>query len=294
MRSLDVMTRRDHPSTEREPVPDAVRVPAARVALSTASVYPQGVADAFAIAADLGYDGVEVMVWTDAVSQNAAVLRRLSEHHEMPVLAVHAPTLLVTQRVWGREPWTKLEMSCELAHEVGATTVVVHPPFRWQRDYAADFVEGVAAMAEREGVMLAVENMYPWRARQREMLAYSPGWDPVPLPYRQVTLDLSHAATAGQDGLALAQELGDRLSHLHLADGTSSARDEHLVPGRGAQPCDAVLGHLAERGWAGTVVVEVNTRRLRSRQERISDLAESLAYARLHLAAALSGAPSSG
>ena len=284
------MTRRDQAHPAREPVREAVRVPAAKVALSTASVYPQGCSDAFAMAADLGYDGVEVMVWTDAVSQNAAALRRLSEHHEVPVLAIHAPTLLVTQRVWGREPWTKLEKSCELAREVGASTVVVHPPFRWQRDYAADFIDGVAAMTERENVVLAVENMYPWRARHREMLAYSPGWDPVPMPYQNVTLDLSHSATAGQDGLALAQDLGDRLAHLHLADGGGSAKDEHLVPGRGEQPCGAVLGYLAEQSWAGTVVVEVNTRRARSREQRVGDLAESLAFARLHLAAALSSA----
>jgi sugar phosphate isomerase/epimerase len=271
-------------------VSPAVRVPAAKVALSTASVYPQGCADAFALAAELGYDGIEVMVWTDAVSQNPAALYRLAEYHNVPILAVHAPTLLVTQRVWGREPWAKLELSCELAREVGATTVVVHPPFRWQREYAAAFVDGLAALSERTGVTLAVENMYPWRARQREMLAYSPGWDPVELPYPDVTLDLSHAATAGQDGLALAQALGDRLAHLHLADGSGSARDEHLIPGRGGQPCGAVLGLLAERSWSGTVVVEVNTRRARTRDERESDLAEALAFARLHLAAAMTSA----
>ena len=48
-----------------------------RVALSTASVYPHTCADAFRFAADLGYDGVEVMVWTDPVSQDAAALARL-------------------------------------------------------------------------------------------------------------------------------------------------------------------------------------------------------------------------
>lgn len=273
------------------PKPDPpVLVPAAKVALSTASVYPQGCADAFAIAAELGYDGIEVMVWTDAISQSAAALRRLSTHHGVPILAVHAPTLLVTQRVWGREPWTKLEMSCELAHEVGAGTIVLHPPFRWQREYAMEFVDGVAAMSEREGIRLAVENMYPWRARQREMLAYAPGWDPVPHDYRHVTLDLSHTATAGQDGLVVARALGERLVHLHLTDGSSSAKDEHLVPGRGDQPCDAVLGLLAERNWDGTVVVEVNTRRCRSREERLNDLAASLAFARLNLAASLSSA----
>jgi sugar phosphate isomerase/epimerase len=284
------MTGRDSTPTRGATAAPAVRVPAAKVALSTASVYPQGCADAFALAAELGYDGVEVMVWTDAVSQNPAALYRLADYHDIPILAIHAPTLLVTQRVWGREPWTKLEMSCEMAREVGATTVVVHPPFRWQREYAAAFVEGVAALSERSGVTLAVENMYPWRARQREMLAYSPGWDPVGLPYPSVTLDLSHAATAGQDGLELAQVLGDRLAHLHLADGSGSAKDEHLIPGRGGQPCDAVLGLLAERSWSGTVVVEVNTRRAKTREERQGDLAEALAFARLHLAAAMTSA----
>src|SRR5512143_2766763 len=75
----------------------------APVALSTASVYPHTCADAFGIAAELGYDGVEVMVWTDPVSQDQAALARLAVHYGIPVLAVHAPTLLVTQRVWGRE-----------------------------------------------------------------------------------------------------------------------------------------------------------------------------------------------
>ncbi|MFN8078480.1 MAG: sugar phosphate isomerase/epimerase [Kineosporiaceae bacterium] len=281
------MTRGYHPTHSHASRAHAAGTPT-QVALSSASVYPEGCADAFALAAELGYDGVEVMVWTDAVSQNPTVLRRLAEYHDVPVLAVHAPTLLVTQRVWGREPWTKVEMACELAREVGASTVVVHPPFRWQREYAAAFVEGVQEVSERSGVRIAVENMYPWRAGQREMLAYAPGWDPVGLPYPDVTLDLSHAATAGQDGLELAEALGDRLAHLHLADGLGSAKDEHLVPGRGGQPCGDVLESLTARGWSGTVVVEVNTRRCRTRAERELDLAESLAFARLHLAPALS------
>jgi sugar phosphate isomerase/epimerase len=261
-----------------------VRVPGAPVALSTASVYPQTCADAFAFAADLGYDGVEVMVWTDPISQEGVTLRRLVDHYRMPVLAIHAPTLLVTQRVWGREPWEKLHRSCRLAIELGAGTVVVHPPFRWQREYAAGFVDGIERLADEYGVRLAVENMYPWRARGRELQAYLPGWDPRPYLYRDVTLDLSHTATAGIDALALAQDLGDRLSHVHLADGLGSAKDEHLVPGQGEQPCGDVLGLLADRNWTGTVVVEVNTRRVRTRGQREADLAEALAFARLHLA----------
>src|SRR3954464_13184071 len=113
-----------------------VRVPAAKIALSTASVYPESTAAAFEIAANLGYDGVEVMVWTDPVSQDAAALLGLAGHYGVRVGSVHAPCLLVTQRVGSPDPWQKLSRSAVLATEVGASTVVVHPPFTWQREYA--------------------------------------------------------------------------------------------------------------------------------------------------------------
>ena len=268
----------------------AVSVPGAKVALSTASVYPESCASAFARASRLGYDAVEVMVWTDPVSQEAGALAALSQHHGIPIVSVHAPTLLLTQRVWGPDPWTKVDRSIELAQEVGADTVVLHPPFRWQRDYARDFAEGVALREKDTGISLAVENMFPWRARQREYQAYLPHWDPVPQPYDHVTLDLSHTATAGSDVMEMARLLGPRLAHVHLADGSGTVKDEHLVPGRGGQPCADFLEMLAAQGFRGSVVVEVSTRRLTDDQREL-DLAEALAYARLHLAAAV---PSTG
>jgi sugar phosphate isomerase/epimerase len=81
------------------------------VALSTASVYPESTAHAFAYAALLGYDAVEVMVGIDALSQQVSAVKQLSEHHALPVVAVHSPCLLFTQRVWGTDPWGKLERS---------------------------------------------------------------------------------------------------------------------------------------------------------------------------------------
>ncbi len=267
-----------------EPV---VRIPDAKVALSTASVYPESTAAAFEIAARLGYDGVEVMVWTDPVSQDIDALRRLSDYHGIPVLAVHAPCLLITQRVWSTDPWTKLQRARAAAEKLGASTVVVHPPFRWQRQYARDFVDGIQRMANETDVRFAVENMYPWRYRDREMLAYAPDWDVTQDDYRHFTIDLSHAATARTDALEMLDRMGDRLGHVHLADGKGSAKDEHLVPGRGGQPCAEVLERLARSGYDGHVVVEVNTRRAMSGAEREADLAEALAFARLHLASAV-------
>ncbi|MDQ6649553.1 MAG: sugar phosphate isomerase/epimerase [Actinomycetota bacterium] len=260
------------------------RVPTARVALSTASTYPESTATAFEIAARLGYDGVEVMVWTDPVSQDVDALRRLSDYHGIPILAIHAPCLLITQRVWGTDPWAKLVRAQEAAETLGARTVVVHPPFRWQRDYGRDFVEGIERMAGETAVKFAVENMFPLRARGREVSPYSPDWSPVDEDYSEVTLDLSHTSVSQSDAMAMAESLGDRLEHVHIADGVGSARDEHLVPGRGDQPCAELLELLATRGFAGTVVVEVNTRRAESRADREADLAEALAFTRLNLA----------
>ena len=256
------------------------------IALSTASVYPETTADGFALASRLGYDAVEVMVGIDPISQEVDAVRHLAEYHEMPVCAVHAPCLLITQRVWGTEPWGKLERSAEMAHAVGADVVVVHPPFRWQRDYARGFVEGIALLEERTGVAFAVENMYPWRAPRREMQVYVPGYDPSEQPYANTTIDLSHSSTARQDPVAMARRLGDRLRHIHLTDGNGSAKDEHLVPGRGTQPVAELLEHLAAVDFRGHIVVEINTRKAGGRPARELDLLEALAFAKLNFAAA--------
>jgi len=130
-----------------------------------------------------------------------------------------------------------------------------------------------------------VENMFPLRARGREFSPYAPHWDPSTDDFDNFTLDISHTAVSRQDTLEMAARMGDRLSHVHLGDGTGLGRDEHMVPGRGDQPCGPLLEQLARRGYSGSVVVEVSTKRYRDREPREADLAESIAFARLHLAA---------
>jgi sugar phosphate isomerase/epimerase len=262
-----------------------IKVPPAKVGLSTSSVYPETTSSAFELARGLGYDGVELMVGIDPVSADIDAVEKLRDYHGVPVLSVHAPCLLITQRVWGTDNWAKLKLSAEAARRLDADVVVVHPPFRWQRDYARGFVDGVRRLAEETGVLIAVENMYPWRTPGGELKAYLPGWDPTELDYADLTLDFSHASTANQQSLDLAQSWGSRLRHVHLTDGTGSVKDEHLVPGRGDQQAGQVLQYLAEQDFAGHVILEVNLRRSVSRAQREADLAESLAFSRLHLAA---------
>ncbi|GAB3713119.1 sugar phosphate isomerase/epimerase family protein [Nocardiopsis oceani] len=262
-----------------------IQVPDAPVVLSSASVYPEKTPAAFEIAAQLGYDGVEILVSSDPASQDTELLRRLSDYHQMPVTAVHSPCLVLTQRVWGREPWGKLLRSKEMAEALGAKAVVVHPAFRWQREYARDFESGVARMQDETDVVFAVENMYPVRVRDREVVPYAPSWNPLDRDYPDVTLDLSHTAMSGSDAMDMAKRLGNRLSHVHVTDGLGGQNlDEHLIPGRGTQPVAELLEHLAGTGYEGQLVLEVSTRKAPDRQARMRELAEALAFTRLHFA----------
>jgi sugar phosphate isomerase/epimerase len=257
------------------------------VLLSSSSVFPEPTAAAFEMAATVGYDGLEVMVWTDAVSQDAGALQVLSGHYGVPVLSVHAPCLLVTQRVWSPDPWERLSRAAELAETLGAPTVVVHPPFTWQRDYARGFAEGLARIQARHpDTTFAIENMYPVRMAGRTFVPYVPGWDPTETGYDSYTLDLSHCAASRTDALEMADRMGAGLRHVHLGDGTGEGRDEHLVPGRGNQPCAELLRSLSRRGFKGSVALEVSTRKVNSRAVREADLRESLDFARRHLAPA--------
>ncbi len=254
-----------------------------KVGVSTASVWPQTATSAFELAATLGYDGVEVMVWADPLSQDPAAIRRRSRQFGVPVLAVHAPCLLITQRVWSPRPEERLRRSVQAAQDLDASTVVIHPPFRWQRKYAEGFADLVRDLEDSSGIAIAVENMFPVRRFGRQVSAFDPSIDPTDVGYRNYTLDLSHTSAAGEDAVALRKRMGAGLTHLHLADGTGLPRDEHLVPGRGTAPCAEVCESLAKDGFAGQVVLEINTRRARTAAERAKDLAEALLFARLHL-----------
>lgn len=264
-------------------------------------MYPLRAEAAFEYADRLGYDGVELMVWGESVSQDIDAVRKLSRRYRVPVLSVHAPCLLISQRVWGANPILKLDRSVRAAEQLGAQTVVVHPPFRWQRRYAEGFSDQVAALEAASTVMVAVETCFPSertgfsgpaspgngcvsgvvaqvRRSRRSRVLRPAGRQPRalhagPLAHR----DCGHRLA----GYGAAD--GPRLVHLHLCDGSGLPADEHLVPGRGTQPTAEVCQMLAGSGFVGHVVLEVSTSSARSANERESMLAESLQFARTHL-----------
>ena len=174
-----------------------------------------------------------------------------------------------------------------MAAAVGAEVVVVHPPFRWQKEYAANFVDGIAALEESTGIAFAVENMYPWRASSRRGVEmYLPGWDPSEEPYANTTIDLSHAAIAGlrpdRDGRpARVSGCGTCTSPTAPA----RPRTSTWCPAAARSAPTSSCSTSPSIGFAGEIVVEINTRKCNTRTEREADLRESLEFAREHFLA---------
>lgn len=254
---------------------------------ATGPFYMQPLGAALEAIGKAGFTAAEIMVTSETASQDPKALHALAEDLGVAVGAIHAPFLLLTRRVFTTDPLEKIKRSVELAQEVGTPLVVVHPAFRWQVGYARWLRGTLAGFSAREATTIAVENMFPVRrglgTRSMEMTAFRPSIDPTDVGHRNYTLDLSHTSAAHMDAMKLAERMGDGLTHVHLADGSGLSKDEHMVPGRGDQPCAELCESLAANGFKGQVVLEISTRRARGPAERAKDLAEALLFARLHL-----------
>ncbi|HEV8565359.1 MAG TPA: sugar phosphate isomerase/epimerase [Actinomycetota bacterium] len=232
-----------------------------RLLFSSAAFFARPLGETFRIVADAGYAGVEVMVTKDAASQDPRRMRELAEQHDLTIGAIHAPCLLLTRRIWGTDPIGKIYRAVEVAEEVGAPLVVVHPPYRWQFPYRRWLEDRLPAFAKEAGIEVAVENMFPVRVAGRE-LTFHANQDLDELdPFGSLVLDTSHAAVAAHDLLQVRELFGNRLRHVHLSDNAGRGWDSHLPLGEGVLPIDGFLDDLAESGFGGTVTLEVDLRR---------------------------------
>jgi sugar phosphate isomerase/epimerase len=232
------------------------------ILLSSACFFPH-TEQAFRSAAEHGYDGVELMVNHDRRSQTVETVQELSQTYGVPIRSVHVPCLVISQHVWGWNPEVKLRRSVEMATSVGADVVVVHPPFRWQREYAEVFPALVDELHEAEGgPAVTVENMYSVDALGRTVRPYLASDDDAFAGYRAITLDTSHAAADRRDVLELYDLWRGTLRHLHVSDSTGKRGDEHLPPGAGALPLDELADRTRRDGFGGHVVIEVGLGRL--------------------------------
>jgi len=231
------------------------------VALSTAAFFARPLADTVALAADCGYRCVEVMVTKDPASQDAAEMRRIADANGVEIKALHAPALLLTRTVWGTDPIGKIDTATRVARAAGIPLVVMHPPYRWQREYRRWLLASLPSVEEHTGVTVAMENMFPLHVGSRPLMLHADqDLDQLAgLPH--LVLDTSHAAVAHHDLRDVREIFGDRLRHVHLSDNAGKGWDSHLPPGEGVLDIDGFLGELGASDFGGTVSLEVDLRK---------------------------------
>ena len=200
----------------------------------------------------------------DETSSNARVVLR-RELAGFARVSVHGPLgnvslASINPGIW-RESVRQYLAAAELAHDIGAAVLVVHPGDlrdpRFFSEFARLSEESIGQLARRAaelGVFLAVENCGPYHAgidRTASDLASivrSAG-----SPQVKVCLDTGHAAV-NRNMDEIVKLLGRDIVHLHVHD-NHGQRDEHLPIGRGTidyTPLEPVLP-----GFDGMAIAEV-------------------------------------
>jgi sugar phosphate isomerase/epimerase len=247
-----------------------------RLLFSSAAFFARSLADTFRVVAAAGYTGVEVMVTKDGQSQDPATMRRLADDSGLEIAALHAPSLLLTRRVWGTDPIGKIDRAVGVASEAGIPVVVMHPPYRWQQRYRRWLRDELPTVEERTGITVAIENMFPVHIGSRP-LTFHANQDLDELEgIPHLVLDTSHAAVAGHDLLEVRGRFGDRLRHVHLSDNAGRGWDSHLPPGQGVLPLDRFLDDLVASGYDHAVSLEVDLRRYLTEPDRLHEILVSM------------------
>ena len=241
-----------------------------RLLASTGPLFARPLDWALAVLREAGYDGAELMITQDPVTQDPDRVAAVSAREGVAVPVVHGPFLFVTRRVFGTDMTVKAERSLEVAGGVGADVMIVHPPYRWQRAFHRWLVGDSDDAAAAAGTRIGVENLYPIPVAGRSLRIHRYTEPDHLTPFPHVVLDTSHFGVAGVDITAAYEALRDRVVHLHVSDNRGGGRDSHAPLGHGMLPLAAFLRRVAEdarsgRAWAGrhgvSITLELDCRR---------------------------------
>jgi sugar phosphate isomerase/epimerase len=244
-----------------------------KLLLSTAPFFRYPLREAFRHTREAGYDAVEVMVTSDPATQDARRLQELAAEFDLSIRALHAPFLLLTRRVWGTDPVTKIYRASQVAEHAGIPLVVVHPPYKWQVRYRKWIDTRISDFSARSGVMIGVENMFPVKIRGERGLKFHASQDFEDLDrYPNLVLDTSHLAVARFDIVEAYRRYRSKVVHFHLSNNAGKGWDSHLPVDEGILPIGALLEEVASDGFKGTISLELDLRPYLGDDETIQEV----------------------
>ena len=223
--------------------------------------------------ADLGFDYLELAM--DPPNAHFSTIRDSRDQiqsalasHSMK-LVCHLPTFVSIADLTESIRQASLEEmynSLEVAAELNALKVVLHPGhigglgvfvMDMALDYGIQSLEAIISKADRLGLCVCLENMFP-----RIQSFYEPSHFTdilVRFPDLKLTLDSGHANIGSRDEQRIfdfIRQFGHRIGHVHLSDNLGR-RDDHLPIGKGTINFQKIADALNERGYDDTITLEI-------------------------------------
>jgi len=255
------------------------------ISLSTGSLFTLPLTKVCELAAEAGFDGVELIVNQDFQKINPSKL--VAALQDITIIhSIHAPFMPLDG--WGG-PMDSLRICIELAAGCGIPLVNFHPPswmgfevnfWRWLYS-VHDFQKEVG----RDGqVAVTIENM-PWVGRFKinpNILSNTQRMiDFIQEHNLYLTFDCTHMGSGKANFINdfyLFYESG-RIRNIHFSDYGHGR--EHLLPGHGILPLTRFLNHLRSTDYQSTVTLELDPSEFpKSEAVILESLKEILAFLR--------------
>ncbi|MBV5339024.1 MAG: sugar phosphate isomerase/epimerase [Deltaproteobacteria bacterium] len=232
------------------------------LSLSTGSLFTLPLQRVFELAAESGFDGVELIINQDFQRINAAKLVQ-SLQKITTIHSIHSPFMELDG--WGG-PVDSLKRSIELAAECDIPLVNFHPPswmgfeigfWRWfysVHDYQKE-------IGQDGKVTVTMENM-PWVGKWKinpNILSNTQQLvDFIKRHNLYMTFDCTHMGSGKTNFINdffLCYDSG-RIRNIHFSDYGHGR--EHLLPGHGILPLTRFLNHLRNTEYQSTVTLELD------------------------------------
>lgn len=182
--------------------------------------------------------------------------------------------LVLTAHIWEdlpqlgpREGGDALRVWLDACDRTGVAKLVVHGGTFDDRtaglERMRETLEGVLGDFEKHGVVLHLENHYPYAYHHCREL-YSEPWefrelfDAIDSPSLKMCFDTGHAHMC-RNTEEFLRELSDRIAYVHLTD-NMGVDDDHLGYMRGTVPWETVFDLLAENAYDEVLCVEFEVR----------------------------------
>ncbi|MCP4348404.1 MAG: sugar phosphate isomerase/epimerase [Desulfobacterales bacterium] len=241
--------------------------------------------------AGLGFDYLELTMdppqaHYTIIQQHKDRIMKVLNRYSMGVMC-HLPTFVYTADLAEsirKASVDEIMKSLDAAAEIGVRKAVLHPSMASGlsvyvidivKEYFNEFLGEVVAQADRKGITLCLENMFPRYHSFFEPEDFVKVFEQF--PSLRLTLDVGHANIGDKNGrrsLDFIEMFGDRIGHIHVSD-NEGKRDDHIPVGRGTVNFPRIIKSLKNIGYADTVTFEIFTEErydLKSSRERFNDM----------------------